>query len=119
MSSHGTNAPNLDEEEMFPEISSFFSIICSSVVKSKLNNIRPEVLRKQTSNILGEKTKKKLQKRKKKNFNYKLTNNKTWHITPVYVVFPRIPLNKHEKIKFHENVLCSAVVVFGAWSIRL
>lgn len=53
MSSHGTNAPNLDEEEMFPEISSFFSIICSSVVKSKLNNIRPEVLRKQTSNILG------------------------------------------------------------------
>lgn len=77
MSSHGTNAPNLGEEEMFPEISSFFSIICSSVVKSKLNNISPEVLRKQTATSEGKKKKKKPRKGKKKSFNYKLTNNKT------------------------------------------
>lgn len=75
MSSHGINAPNLGEEEMFPEISSsFFSIICSSVVKSKLNNIRPEVLQNKQKHWRGRQEE---GTRKGKNFNYKLTNNKT------------------------------------------
>lgn len=68
MSSHGTNAPNLDkdEEEMFPEVSSFFSIICSSVVKSKLNNIKPKVLKSTNRNIEREKQLQKGEKEKVK-----------------------------------------------------